>query len=175
MDGVSPKWLSSKRCVVCGIGVRQDTSVASGGSPAAQTGWRLRPYLYVESESEAEKALCGKLETYLIRFCLVIQVMRGICGEADMNEIDEESADRAIRLTEYFRAMESRIAPEMEVGVLDQRHTELLSLLPSSFTTSEAVGIGKRIGLSESTVKRFLREGAREFIRKEAHGHYCKI
>ena len=131
--------------------------------------------IYVESESEAEKALCGKLETYLIRFCLVIQVMRGICGEADMNEIDEESADRAIRLTEYFRAMESRIAPEMEVGVLDQRHTELLSLLPSSFTTSEAVGIGKRIGLSESTVKRFLREGAREFIRKEAHGHYCKI
>ena len=48
--------------------------------------------------------------------------------------------------------MESRIAPEMEVGVLDQRHTELLSLLPSSFTTSEAVGIGKRIGLSESTL-----------------------
>ena len=131
--------------------------------------------IYVESESEAEKALCGKLETYLIRFCLVIQVMRSICGEADMNEIDEESADRAIRLTEYFRAMESRIAPEMEVGMLDQRHTELLFLLPSSFTTSEAVGIGKRIGLSESTVKRFLREGAREFIRKEAHGHYCKI
>lgn len=131
--------------------------------------------IYVESESEAEKALCGKLETYLIRFCLVIQVMRGICGEADMNEVDEESADRAIRLTEYFRVMENRIAPEMEVGVLDLRHTELLSLLPSSFTTSEAVGIGKRIGLSESTVKRFLREGAREFIRKEAHGHYCKI
>ena len=100
--------------------------------------------IYVESESEAEKALCGKLETYLIRFCLVIQVMRGICGEADMNEIDEESADRAIRLTEYFRAMESRIAPEMEVGMLDLQHTELLSLLPSSFTTSEAVGIGKR-------------------------------
>lgn len=92
-----------------------------------------------------------------------------------MNEVDEESADRAIRLTEYFRVMENRIAPEMEVGVLDLRHTELLSLLPSSFTTSEAVGIGKRIGLSESTVKRFLREGAREFIRKEAHGHYCKI
>ena len=80
----------------------------------------------MESESEAEKALCGKLETYLIRFCLVIQVMRGICGEADMNEIDEESAERAIRLTEYFRAMESRIAPEMEVGMLDQRHTDCL-------------------------------------------------
>ena len=148
-------------------------------SPAAKQRlirWKneVNSRIYVESESEAEKALCGKLETYLIRFCLVIQVMRGICGEADMNEIDEESADRAIRLTEYFRAMESRIAQEMEVGVLDQRHTELLSLLPSSFTTSEAVGIGKRIGLSESTIKRFLRESAREFIRKEVHGAQFK-
>ena len=130
--------------------------------------------IYSDSESETEKALCGKLETYLIRFCLIIQVMRGICGEAGMDEIDEESAQRAIRLTEYFRAMESRIAPEMETGVLDLRHTELLSLLPQSFTTSEAVTTGKKLGLSESTVKRFLREGSREFIRKEAHGHYCK-
>ena len=130
--------------------------------------------IYSDSESETEKALCGKLETYLIRFCLIIQVMRGICGEAGMDEIDEESAQRAIWLTEYFRAMESRIAPEMETGVLDLRHTELLSLLPQSFTTFEAVVIGKKLGLSESTVKRFLREGAREFIRKEAHGHYCK-
>lgn len=130
--------------------------------------------IYSDSESEAEKALCGKLETYLIRFSLIIQVMRGICGEAGMDEIDEESAQRAIRLAEYFRAMESRIVPEMKTGVLDLRHTELLSLLPQSFTTSEAVATGKKLGLSESTVKRFLREGAREFIRKEAHGHYCK-
>ena len=130
--------------------------------------------IYSDSESEAEKALCGKLATYLIRFSLIIQVMRGICGEAGMDEIDEESAQRAIRLAEYFRAMESRIVPEMKTGVLDLRHTELLSLLPQSFTTSEAVATGKKLGLSESTVKRFLREGAREFIRKEAHGHYCK-
>ena len=131
--------------------------------------------IYSDSESETEKALCGKLETYLIRFCLIIQVMRGICGEAGMDEIDEESAQRAIWLTEYFRAMESRITPEMETGVLDLRHTELLSLLSQSFTTSEAVATGKKLGLSESTVKRFLREGAREFIRKETHGHYSKF
>lgn len=139
-------------------------------------GWKndVNSRVYSDAETETEKALCGKLETYLIRFCLVIQVMRGICGEAELKEIDEESALRAIHLTEYFRAMESRIAPEMEVGVLDLRHTELLSLLPQSFTTSEAVAIGKWLELSESTVKRFLREGAREFISKEAHGRYCK-
>ena len=101
--------------------------------------------------------------------------MRGICEEAEIKEIDEESTMRAIQLIEYFRAMESRITPEIEVGVLDLRHTKLLALLPQSFTTSEAVATGRKIGLSESTVKRFLREGAREFIRKEAHGHYSKF
>lgn len=100
--------------------------------------------IYCESESEREKVLCGKLETYLIRFCLVIQVMRGICRETEMKEIDEESAIRAIQLTGYFRAMESRISSEMEVGVLDLRHTELLSILPQSFSTSETVTIGKK-------------------------------
>lgn len=103
--------------------------------------------IYSESEIETEKALCGKLETYLIRFSLVIQIMRGICGESEMEEIDEESAKRAIQLIEYFRTMESRIVPEMQTGMLDLRHTELLSLLPQSFTTSEAVTTGKKLGL----------------------------
>ena len=46
-------------------------------SPAAKQcliRWKneVNSRIYMESESEAEKALCGKLETYLIRFCLVI-------------------------------------------------------------------------------------------------------
>ena len=101
--------------------------------------------------------------------------MRSVCGESEMNEIDIDSAERAILLTEYFRSMEEYVAPEIETGVLDMRHTELLSLLPQSFSTSEAVSVGKKLGMSESTVKRFLREGAREFIKKEAHGLYAKL
>lgn len=37
--------------------------------------------IYVESESEAEKALCGKLETYLIRFCLVFLPVGTSCPQ----------------------------------------------------------------------------------------------
>ena len=29
---------------------------------------------YAETDSDAVRALCGKLETYLVRFCLVIQI-----------------------------------------------------------------------------------------------------
>lgn len=83
--------------------------------------------IYSDSESDAVRALCGKLETYLIRFCLIIQIMRGVCGESDMEGIDPGTAENAIMLTEYFRNMENRIAPEIDTGILDSRFTGLLT------------------------------------------------
>ncbi len=130
---------------------------------------------YAETDSDAVRALCGKLETYLVRFCLVIQIMHGICGESGMDKIEPGTAELAIKLTEYFRNMESRIAPEIETGILDNRFTELLGKLRDSFTTAEAVREALQLGISESSVKRFLRDGGREFVKKKSHGCYRKI
>ena len=130
---------------------------------------------YAETDSDAVRALCGKLETYLVRFCLVIQIMHCICGESGMDEIEPRTAELAIRLTEYFRNMESRIAPEIEPGILDNRFTELLGNLRDSFTTAEAVREALQLGISESSVKRFLRDGGRGFVKKKSHGCYRKI
>ena len=131
--------------------------------------------VYAETDSDAVRALCGKLETYLVRFCLVIQIMHGICGESGMDEIEPRTAELAIRLTEYFRNMESRIAPEIETGILDNRFTELLGNLRDSFTTADAVREALQLGISESSVKRFLRDGGRGFVKKKSHGCYRKI
>lgn len=131
--------------------------------------------VYAETDSDAVRALCGKLETYLVRFCLVIQIMHGICGESGMDEIEPRTAELAIRLTEYFRNMESRIAPEIETGILDNRFTELLGNLRDSFTTADAVREALQLGISESSVKRFLRNGGRGFVKKKSHGCYRKI
>ncbi len=131
--------------------------------------------VYAETDSDAVRALCGKLETYLVRFCLVIQIMHGICGESGMDEIEPGTAELAIRLTEYFRNMESRIAPEIETGILDNRFTELLGNLRDSFTTADAVREALQLGISESSVKRFLRNGGRGFVKKKSHGCYRKI
>ena len=130
---------------------------------------------YAETDSDAVRALCGKLETYLVRFCLVVQIMHGICGESGMAEIEPKTAELAIKLTEYFRNMESRIAPEIETGILDNRFTELLGNLRDSFTTAEAVREALQLGISESSVKRFLRDGGRGFVKKKSHGCYRKI
>ena len=131
--------------------------------------------VYAETDSDAVRALCGKLETYLVRFCLVIQIMHCICGESGMDEIEPRTAELAIRLTEYFRNMESRIAPEIETGILNNRFTELLGNLRDSFTTAEAVREALQLGISESSVKRFLRDGGRGFVKKKSHGCYRKI
>ena len=131
--------------------------------------------VYAETDSDAVRALCGKLETYLVRFCLVIQIMHCICGESGMDKIEPGTAELAIRLTEYFRNMESRIAPEIETGILDNRFTELLGNLRDSFTTADAVREALQLGISESSVKRFLRDGGRGFVKKKSHGCYRKI
>ena len=131
--------------------------------------------MYETTDSDSVKALCGKLETYLIRFSLIIKVMRGVCGESEMDEIEADSVERAILLTEYFRNMETRIFPEIETGVLDNRYTVLLGNLRDTFTTSQVIEEGRKLGISESSVKRFLKNGGHGFIAKDAHGCYRKI
>lgn len=130
---------------------------------------------YSATESDAVRALCGKLETYLIRFCLVIQIMRGVCDGASMETIDMESAERAIMLTEYFRSMETRISPELETGILEPRYVELLGRVGDSFQTSEILREAQRLGISRAQLFRFLKDGGKGFISKDSHGRYFKM
>ena len=83
-----------------------------------------------------------------------------------MDKIEPGTAELAIKLTEYFRNMESRIAPEIEPGILDNRFTELLGNLRDSFTTAEAVREALQLGISESSVKE-IPERRRPRIREE--------
>ena len=129
--------------------------------------------IYSATESEAEKAVCGKLETYLIRFCLIIRIMKNICAGGSATMIDTESAEAAIELVEYFREMENRVIRVSLSGNLDKRQSELLDALPYDFRTSDAIDLGRSLGMSESTVKRFLKNSA--LFRKEEHGRYTKI
>ncbi len=44
-----------------------------------------------------------KLEIYIIRFCLIIQLARWTCGECDKTCIDLLTVERAIKLTGVFQ------------------------------------------------------------------------
>lgn len=129
--------------------------------------------VYSSANSEAVQALCGKLETYLLRFALIIQVMKAICGDGSFDKVDDKSVSAAIELVEYFRQMEYRIISVTSTGNLDARHLEFLKALPQGFKTSDAITLGKATGLSESSVKRFLKNSA--LFQKAEHGCYFKI
>ena len=183
-DGVLEEWERIIRKVVAATPSTDQEGKATSIEPLFSQESKLRIIqwkdevnnkVYAETDSDAVRALCGKLETYLVRFCLVIQIMHCICGESGMDKIEPGTAELAIRLTEYFRNMESRIAPEIETGILDNRFTELLGNLRDSFTTAEAVREALQLGISESSVKRFLRDGGRGFVKKKSHGCYRKI
>ena len=44
-----------------------------------------------------------KLEIYIIRFCLIIQIVRWTCGECGKTYIDLLTVERAIKLTEFLK------------------------------------------------------------------------
>ncbi|MCM1138610.1 MAG: hypothetical protein NC453_08575, partial [Muribaculum sp.] len=96
-----------------------------------------------------------------------------VCESTSATMIDTGSAEAAIELIEYFREMENRVIRVSLSGNLDKRQSELLDALPYYFRTSDAIDIGRALGMSESTVKRFLKNSA--IFRKEEHGRYTKM
>lgn len=129
-------------------------------------------------DTEANETLVGiycKLEIYIIRFCLIIQLARWSCQEADKQSIDATSVEKAIALTEYFRSMAQQVQVVMEYNQLNQQQRQLLIELPSRFQTAEALQIGDRLGFKERAIKDFLSRNIGTLFTKERHGQYKKI
>ncbi len=129
-------------------------------------------------DTEANETLVGiycKLEIYIIRFCLIIQLARWSCQEADKQSIDATSVEKAIALTEYFRSMAQQVQVVMEYNQLNQQQRHLLIELPSRFQTAEALQIGDRLGFKERAIKDFLSRNIGTLFTKERHGQYKKI
>lgn len=133
---------------------------------------------HIEAEWEQSdsymKGVCGKLKTYVVRFCLIIHVMRIESGEAIGEQIDTKSAKAACQLAYYFFEMDKRVHNIVRAMPVDMIHQKLLDSLPDSFTTAEAITKGTEIGMSERTIKRFLSNGVNTYLKKDKHGVYTK-
>ncbi|KKC51253.1 DUF3987 domain-containing protein [Porphyromonas gulae] len=55
--------------------------------------------------SDTLQSIYCKLEIYIIRFALIIQLMRWVCGESGREMIDTTSVTGAVALVEYFRRL----------------------------------------------------------------------
>lgn len=126
---------------------------------------------------ESNEALVGiycKLEIYIIRFCLIIQLARWVCGEGERSGIDLVSVERAITLTEYFRLSAQQVQAVMDSNSLTQQQRQLLAALPEEFQTADALKIAEQLGIKERTLKDFLSRSVGTLFSRERHGLYRK-
>lgn len=116
-----------------------------------------------------------KLEVYIIRFCLVIQMSRWLCGECGKDQVDVESVRRAILLTEYFKQTATRVQNQINESSLSSQQQSVVRLLPELFTTAEGIEIAAEQGMKERAFKEFLSKNTGNLFRKEKHGEYRKV
>lgn len=116
-----------------------------------------------------------KLEIYIIRFCLIIQLARWTCGECDKACIDLLTVERAIKLTEYFKESALSVQNILNENALNSQQQAIVNLLPPSFTTAQAIQVAEQNGMKERTFQRFLNDNIGTLFRKEKHGEYSKI
>ena len=116
-----------------------------------------------------------KLEIYIIRFCLIIQLARWTCGECDKTCIDLLTVERAIKLTEYFNESALSVQNILNENALNSQQQTIVNLLPPSFTTAQAIQVAEQNGMKERTFQRFLNDNIGTLFRKEKHGEYSKI
>ena len=144
---------------------------------------KARLYMWQEEharlcDTEANEVLVGvycKLEIYIIRFCLIIQLARWVCGESEKSAIDLISVERAITLTEYFLHSAQQVHAEIAGVQLTQQQQQLLAELPASFQTAEALSIAQKLGMKERAFKDFLSRNIGHLFAKERHGLYHKL
>lgn len=116
-----------------------------------------------------------KLEIYIIRFCLVIQITRWLCGECSKDLIDIETFQRAILLTEYFKQTATRVQNLMSEIALTVQQQSLLFQLPELFTTAQGVEIAANQGMKERAFKEFPSKHIGILFQKDRHGEYRKV
>lgn len=136
--------------------------------------WETKIEVEWEESDSYMKGVCGKLKTYVVRFCLIVHVMRLVCGETADETINATSAEAACRLADYFLEMDKRVHNIVCAKPVDAVHQRLLDLLPDSFTTAEVIAKGADMGMAVRSVKRFLSTGVNNYLKKDKHGVYTK-
>ena len=116
-----------------------------------------------------------KLEIYIIRFCLIIQLARWTCGECDKEAIDLLSVERAIRLTDYFKNSAISVQNILNENMITAQQQAIVNHLPATFTTAQAHDVAKENDMKSRTLERFLNDNIGVLFRKEKHGEYSKI
>lgn len=129
----------------------------------------------IEDENDV-KSRTMKRNNNTYRMALVIQVLRHVCGEADMQQVDLTSIKGAIALNQFYEDCYDKIMAVNTTGKLNVRELKVLDQLPQEFTTLQIMEVCVKQGMSERSVYDYLKRLQQwKLIRKVRHGAYQKV
>lgn len=129
-----------------------------------------------EIENEALSGIFSKMDMYVLRLALILEMLRYACNESDKQAVSIEAVQGAVKLVEYFKNSAVKVnsilsnASPLEKYPTDKQ--DLYKALPDTFTTEIGLQIAEGLGVAERTFKRFLNE--RELFNRISRGEYEK-
>jgi hypothetical protein len=130
------------------------------------------------TDVDALAELYPKLETYLPRLALVLEVLHTVTeGNGEIGMIGERAMDGAIELVEYFAATARKVHFQLfEADAVDRlpgMKARIYSALPDKFTTGDGGKVAEAMGMAKRSWTRWLRDT--KLFRKLGHGEYLKL
>lgn len=130
------------------------------------------------NDDEESQSIGAKMQDYLLRFCLILHVSEWINGNADEFLMSLETAEKAIKLTEYFTTQALKVRDLIysntdSLSSLSKDKQDLYNELSSPFQLSDGILHAEKKGISKSTAKRFF--NSEKYFSKMSHGVYQKV
>lgn len=131
---------------------------------------------------EYERSIDIKLQQYVIRFSLIIQLLHHITDNKTKDKIELFAIKHSIKLFDYFLnnalKVQHIITTKSYVEQLTDLQRKILDELPMKFSTAEGIKIAcKKINgkprISDRQFKKYLKDP--KIFKRVAHGQYEKI
>jgi len=129
-----------------------------------------------EAESEALSGIFSKMDMYVLRLALILEMMRYACNESTKEAVSIEAVQGAVKLVEYFKSSAVKVNSILSnASPLDKHPSDkqaLYNALPDTFTTEMGIRVGEELGVPQRTFKYFLNE--KELFTRTSRGEYQK-
>jgi hypothetical protein len=128
-------------------------------------------------QDDLETLIQSKLETYVWRLALILEMIEQTSKESFSDELSDSSLNNAIILVEYFRNNALRVYNKLSsTNPLDnfsENKQELFKELPMKFKKGEQMDLFKKHKVTGGSIGRFLNKNDL-FIRVDSIGNYKK-
>lgn len=129
-----------------------------------------------EAENEAVSGIFSKMDMYVLRLALILEMMRYACKESNKQAVSIEAVQGAVKLVEYFKSSAVKVNSILSnASPLDKYPADrqaLYDALPDTFTTETGLQIAERLEVAERTFKNFLNK--KELFTRSSRGNYQK-